>query len=203
MTLLQNAALRKTLGAVKGSSGRKANAIGAIDDVETFARAASGRFLVRTLSDPQRAGIGVVDQRIAGQGNPSPRGDCWRGCVDVLEPGPCKWSSSAEWERAIRQAGAERLVVYTDGSRDGDGRVGGGWHAPGNGAGSVAIGSIATVWDGEVAGIHQALRVAPEANILVLSDSTAALQAIKNAARDGRGRCKDSGSLVDQINTFS
>ena len=45
ITLLQNAAMRETLGAVKGSSGRKANAIAAMEDVETFARAAAGRFL--------------------------------------------------------------------------------------------------------------------------------------------------------------
>ena len=66
MTLLQNAAVRKTLGAVKRSSGRKANAIATVEDVETFARAASGRFLARTLCDPLRAGIGVVGEGIAG-----------------------------------------------------------------------------------------------------------------------------------------
>ena len=145
MTLLQNAVLRKTLEAVKGSSGRKANAIAAVEDVETFARAASGRFLARTLCDPSRAGIGVVDERIGGQGHLSLGGDCWRGCVDVIDLGPCKSSSPAVWEWAIREAGEERMVVYTDGSRNGDGRVGGGWHARGNGAGRVAVGNIATV----------------------------------------------------------
>lgn len=44
MTLLQSTALRKTLGIVNDSSGRKVNAMAAVDDVETFARAASGRF---------------------------------------------------------------------------------------------------------------------------------------------------------------
>ena len=68
MTLLQNAAMRETLGAVKGSSGRKANAIAAVEDLETFARAAAGRFLARTLCDPPRAGVGVVDEVIAGKG---------------------------------------------------------------------------------------------------------------------------------------
>ena len=76
MTLLQNAALRKTLGALKGSSGRTANAIAAVEDVVTFARAASGRFLARTLCEPLRAGIGLVDERIAGQGRLSLVGDC-------------------------------------------------------------------------------------------------------------------------------
>ena len=148
MTLLQNAAMRKTLGAVKGSSGRKANALAAVEDMETFARAAAGRFLARSLCDPPRAGVGVVDEGIAGKGRLSFGGDCWRGHVDVVDLGPCKSATSEVWELAINVAGERRLVVYTDGSRDGDGRVGGGWHAPGNGATSVAVGSIATVWDG-------------------------------------------------------
>ena len=199
MTLLQNAAMRKTLGAVKGSSGRKANAIAAVEDVETFARAGTGRFLARTLCDPPRAGVGVVDEGIAGKGRISLGGDCWRGFVDVVDLGPCKSSTSEVWERAIKEAGERRLVVYTDGSRDGDGRVGGEWHAPQNGAGSVAVGSIATVWDGEVAGIRQALRMTPAVDILALSDSTAALLAVKGAARSGRGRTRDLVEVVDEV----
>ena len=39
MTLLQNAALCKTLGAVKGSSGNKISAIAAVESVEVFAEA--------------------------------------------------------------------------------------------------------------------------------------------------------------------
>ena len=145
MTLLQNAAMRKTLGVVKGSSGRKASAIAAVEDVETFARAATGRFLARTLCNPPRAGIGVMDEGIAGKGQLSCWGECWRGLVEVVDLGPCKSSTPEVWERAIKEASEGRLVVYTDGSRDNDGRVGGGWHAAENGAGSVAVGSIATV----------------------------------------------------------
>ena len=199
MTLLQNAAMRKALGAVRGSSGRKANAIAAVEDVETFAKAATGRFLARTRCDPPRAGIGVVDEGIAGKGQLSVGGTCWRGIVEIVDLGPSKSSTCAVWERAIWEAGERRLVVYTDGSRDGDGRVGGGRHAPGNGAGSVAVGNVATVWDGEVAGIHQALRMAPDVDVLVLSDSTAALRAIKRAADRGRGRSRDLVEVVDQI----
>ena len=90
-------------------------------------------------------------------------------------------------------------MVYTDGSRDGDGRVWGGWHAPGNGAGSVAVGSIATVWDGEVAGICQAFRMAPEVDLLVLSDSTAALRANTRAAHSGRARTRSLVEVVDKV----
>ena len=199
MTLLQNAAMRKALGAVKGSSGRKENAIAAVEDVKTFAKAATGRFLVRTLCDPPRTGIGVVDEEINGKGRLSFGGTCWRGSVDVVDLGPSNSSTCAVWERAIRKAGERRLVVYTDGSRDSDGRVGGGWHAPGEGAGSVAVGSIATVWDGEVAGIRQALRMAPDVDVQVLSDSTAAWRAVKQAADRGRGRSRELVEVVDEI----
>ena len=199
MTLLQNAVMRKTLGAVKGTSGRKAGAIAAVEGVETFARAATGRFLARTLCDPPRAGIGVVDEGIAGKRRLSCGGECWCGHVDVVDLGPCKSSTAEVWERAIKEAGEGRLVVYTDGSRDSGGRVGGGWHAPGNGAGSVAVGSIATVWDGELAGIRQALRMAPKVEMLVLSDSTAALQAIVSAAHSGRGRTRDPVEVMDEV----
>ena len=119
--------------------------------------------------------------------------------MDVIDLGPCKSSSPAVWEWAIREAGEGRLVVYTDASRDPGGRVGGGWHAPGNRAGSVAVGNIATVWDGEVAWIRQALRMAPEVDMLVLSDSMAALQTIKHAARDGRGRSRDLVEVVNEV----
>ena len=117
----------------------------------------------------------MVDEGIAGKGQLSYGGECLRRHVDVVDLGPCKSSTSEVWERAIMEAGEGRLVVYTDGSRDGGGQVGGGRYTPGNGAGSVAVGSIATVWDGEVAGIRQALRMAPEVDMLVLSDSTAAM----------------------------
>ena len=130
MTLLQNAAMRKALGAVKGSSGKKANAIVAVEDVETFAKAATGRFLARTLCDPPRAGMGVMGEGITGKGQLSFGGTCWRGRVDVVDLGPSKSSACAVWERAIREAGDRRLVVYTDGSRDSDGRVGGGVMKP-------------------------------------------------------------------------
>ena len=121
MTLLQNAAMWKTLSAVKGTSGRKANAIAAVEDVETFARAATGRFLARTLSNPPRASIGVVDGGISGKGHLSLGGDCWRGHVEVVDLGPCKTSTSVVWEREMREAGEGRLIVYTDGSRGDNG----------------------------------------------------------------------------------
>ena len=189
----------ESIGGGERELWRTVSAIAAVEDVETFGKAATGRFLARTLCDPPRAGIGVVDEGITGKGRLSFGGTCWRGSVDVVDLGPSKSSTCAIWERAIKEAGDQRLVVYTDGSRDSDGRVGGGWHAPGNGAGSVTVGSIATLWDGEMAGIPQALRMAPDVDVLVLSDSTAALQAIKQATDKGRGRSRDLVEVVDEV----
>ena len=172
-------------------------------DVETFARAATATFLARTLCDPPRAGVGLVDEGIAGKARLSFGADCWCRHVDVLDLGPCRSSTSKVWERAIKEAGEGRLVVYTDGSTAGDGRVGGRWHTLGNGAGSVAVGSIAIVWDGEVAGIRQALTMAPEVDMLVLSDLTAAQRAIKRAAHSGRGRTRDLVEVLDEVGRHS
>ena len=68
--------MRKTLCPAKGSSGRKGNAIPALEDIETFVKAANGRLLAGTLCDPLQAGIGMVDEAITRQGQLSIRGDC-------------------------------------------------------------------------------------------------------------------------------
>ena len=41
--------------------------------------------------------------------------------------------------------------------------------------------------------------MAPDVDVLVLSDSTAALRAIKRAADSGRGRSRDLVEVVDEI----
>lgn len=74
ITPLQNATLRKTLGAAKRSSRRKVSAIATVENVETHAKAATGRFLTRTLCDPTRAGIGQVDEALRAEGEVSFRG---------------------------------------------------------------------------------------------------------------------------------
>ena len=49
------------------------------------------------------------------------------------------------WEEDIRNAPRGRLVVYKNSSRDLVGRVVGRWYTSGNGAGNMAVGSLATV----------------------------------------------------------
>ena len=145
MTLLQNAAFRKTLGTVRGSSGKKVNTIAAVEDVETFVKAASDRLLTRTLCDLLCAGVGQVDEGLAEEGELWFGGKCWWGEVHMIDVEHCKTSALTLWEGAFKCATGGRLVVYMDGSRDGGGRVGGGWYANGNGAGSVAVGNVVTV----------------------------------------------------------
>ena len=53
------------------------------------------------------------------------------------------------------------------------------------GSGSVAVGTMATVWDGEIAGIRLALESVAISPVLVLSDSLAVIASIWNAAACG------------------
>ena len=140
-----------------------------------------------------------MDEDLAAVGTLSLGERCWRGEVHVVDLGQCKTSTSIAWEEAISNAAGGKLVVYTDGSRDEDGRVGGGWYANGNRAGSVAVGDVATVWDGKIAGIRQALRLAPDVDMLVLTDSRAALMDIEKSANIGRGRTRDLVEVLDEV----
>ena len=50
---------------MRGSSGKKVKTIAAVEDVETFVKAASDRLLTRTLCDLFCAGVGQVDEGLA------------------------------------------------------------------------------------------------------------------------------------------
>ena len=90
-----------------------------------------------------------------------------------------------DWEEAISRVGEGCLVAYSDGSRDESGRVAGGWCGPRGAEGCVLVGTVATVWDGEIAGMRLALESLPAALSLLLSDSQAAISAVCNAAAGG------------------
>ena len=80
-----------------------------------------------------------MDEYLAEEGELSFGGCYWRRGVQIVNLGPCRTSASTLLEQAIRSVAGGRLVVYMDSSRDDRGRVGGGWYADGNGAGSVAV----------------------------------------------------------------
>ena len=57
-----------------------------------------------------------------------------------------------------------------------------------------AIGDVATVWDGEVAGMAEILaRTQREREVLILADSKAAIVAVRKAGRTeiGRASCRE------------
>jgi len=82
-----------------------------------------------------------------------------------------------------------------------DGIVGAGWHVEGGKMqGAATLGKLATVWDGEVCGVRGALEDAPnEANVLILSDSQAAIAAVKNAGHTGKARTPDLKAVLTDI----
>jgi len=103
-------------------------------------------------------------------------------------------SKAEVWTEAINQAREhyKAIGIYTDGSMNEDGVVGAGWHVEGGTQGGVTLGKLATVWDGEVYGVRGALEDAPSnSNVLILSDSQAAIAAVKKAGRTGKARTND------------
>ena len=62
------------------------------------------------------------------------------------------------------------------------------------------VGSQATVWDGEVAGLERGLVSSGEhPRVVLLSDSKAALQAVRKAGRTGKARTRRLGTLMTEI----
>ena len=112
----------------------------------------------------------------------------------------CTASCAADiWEEKIEEVAGERdIIMFTDGSKAKAGKVAGGWakdtFQAGPRDGGRYLGEGATVWDGEVAGMAEALEHGPRGRgTLVLADSMAAIQAVKKAGKTGKAR---SGELV-------
>ena len=88
MESLQYTALRKCTGAVMGSRKTLVRGVAAVEGVETFARAAAGRFFACRMCDPTRAGVAVGDEPVLGRLRElSLGGACWRGVVHVVDLG--------------------------------------------------------------------------------------------------------------------
>ena len=203
MEKLQYAALRKCTGAVTGERREYVRKVAAVEGVETFARAAAGRFQARTMCDPSRAGVAVNgDAVMAGAGELSLGCACWRGKVAMVDLGVGAGGGAQDWEEAISSVAAGCVVAFSDGSRDESGRVAGGWCDSRGGEGCGLVGSVATLWDGEVAGMRLVLEAQPVVPLLVLSDSRAVLAAVKNAAGVGMARTADLRAVVDLVGTW-
>ena len=103
------------------------------------------------------------------------------------------------WEEAVSRVGEGCLIAYFDGSWDELGRVAGGWCGPRGAYGSVLVGTVATVWDGEIAGMRLVLESLPVVRVLLLSDSQAAISSVGNASAYGWARTADQKAMVDAI----
>lgn len=115
-----------------------------------------------------------------------------------------KADSKAEvWQIAINEAReyCNATGVYTDGSMHEDGKVGAGWYVEGGKMyGAAGVGRVATVWGGEVCGMRGALEGAPEdSNILILSDSQAAIAAVRKAGRRGKTGTADLRRVIMDV----
>ena len=119
--------------------------------------------------------------------------------MEKVDLGVGTGGSTLAWEEAIARASSGVAVAFTDGSRDETGKVAGGWCGSRGREGCVLVGSVATVWDGEIAEMSLALESLPVAPLLVLSDSEAALAAVRNAASTGRARNADLKRVVDLV----
>ena len=66
--------------------------------------------------------------------------------------------------------------------------------------GHVGLGKVATVWDGEIAGMRRGIEaVDRNRKVLVLSDSQTAIAAVKKAGRTGKARTRDLRKVVQEI----
>ena len=111
--------------------------------------------------------------------------------------------SAGEWEEAVKQVSRGDTLLFTDSSCDVSGRVGGGWWGSQGGSGSMAVGSVATVWDGEIAGMSLTLESMAVSPVLVLSDSQVAIALARSAAPCGSARTADLRPVVDMVGEWA
>ena len=132
------------------------------------------------------------------------RSSHWGGEVKRFEVEEVKLGCTAScavesWERRIEEvAGEHEVVMFMDGSKGEDGKVAGGWAKDTSQAGPWDGGRYlekgATIWDGEAAGMAEALERGPQGmGVLILADSMIAIQAVKKAGRTGISKIPHQG----------
>ena len=149
------------------------------------------------------------------EGKPLFGGPCQKVEIEEVDVRPRGGKESEkepnEWEKEIGKAGKGGAYIFSDGSlleagRDNGGVVvvGGGAFIIGTEGGEdevkVGVGSLATVWDREVAGMVGGLtKVMPENKVLILADSKAAIATVKKAGRTARARSRHLQEVVNRI----
>ena len=96
--------------------------------------------------------------------------------------------------------------IFSDGSLLDNGNVGGGAFVVGtNGREDEVecrVGDVATVWDGEVAGMAGGLsqtKARQEKKVLILADLKAAIAAVKKAGKTAKARSRHLQEMVNMI----
>ena len=118
--------------------------------------------------------------------------------VLLVQPG-----KKQEWEVEIAQAAAameQPHMWFTDGSGLENGHRGGAaWCPTTRTTTKQYLGRLATVHDGELAGIDGALQNSPNANVLLLTDSEAAILTTLNLARGAAPRSGIELSIMERL----
>ena len=136
-------------------------------------------------------------------------GPCQRTKLEEVDVRPTGWKGREKndledlgaWGDEIGKVGKGRAFVFSDGSPLESGNAGGGAFVVGSyGAKEEAecgIGGVATVWDGEAAGMARGLdRVRREKKVLILADSKAVIAAVRKPAGQERRDVDTCGRLL-------
>jgi ribonuclease HI len=125
------------------------------------------------------------------------------GSIEHITLNCAKTAEPQEWEVEIAQAAAameQPHMWFTDGSGLENGHRGGAaWCPTTRTTTKQYLGRLATVHDGELAGIDGALQNSPNANVLLLTDSEAAILTTLNLARGAAPRSGIELSIMERL----
>ena len=108
--------------------------------------------------------------------------------------------SKEQWEERIKDitTGGDYHLAFTDGSKLEDEKAGAGGTIRNQLSGGRGLGDRANIWDAEVTAMTEKPRLSKGKRLLILSDSQAAIAAVK-AGRKGHGRTKKLRQAVNLI----
>ena len=112
-------------------------------------------------------------------------GNCVKNIVSEINLNCSATATKSEWEKNIERAKENNWIFYSDSSQNEKGRVGSGWVSHnGRIKRKVGLGKLATVYDGEVKAIREALTAWDRSGkVIILTDSQAAIAAIKKVEK--------------------
>ncbi|KAF8446681.1 hypothetical protein BDZ91DRAFT_803459 [Kalaharituber pfeilii] len=221
MERLQLQVLKRAAGGGRGAGVEGVNAVCGVEDVETVLDGAQARAIVREVEAPSELAelctgdFGGSEEREEEARNWRDWGvqwavaendgyeavlDRWQGGGgDRGEAGKKEGGGREEWETSVEEAGRGRAVLFSDGSKIEDSKVGAGvWGR--SAVVAEVVGRTATVFGGEVRGVRRALEGVPEeVPVLVCLDSEAAVMAIQKAGKEGKGKTEDVRRVVNAV----